>query len=53
MALELDMVIDADPANAPFGALVAGTALDAPYLPFAIPVETGSIGWRAVIPVNT
>ena len=44
MALELDMVIDADPANAPFGALVAGTALHAPYLPFAIPVGTGSVG---------
>jgi hypothetical protein len=30
-------------------ALAVGTALDAPYLPFAILVGIGSVGWTAVL----
>jgi hypothetical protein len=30
--------------------LAAGTGLHAPYLPFAILVGTGSVGWKCVIP---
>jgi hypothetical protein len=30
--------------------LAAGTALNAPYLPFAIPVGTGSVGWIVDVP---
>ena len=37
-----------DPTDTGRSALVAGTGLHAPHLPFAIPAGIGSIGWKAV-----